>query len=264
MLVAGSYSAFRNRRLGKQVMTDKPTHHMQDWLDLHGLTMASCTSLLETVEECAKESQRTTSATDPETWPSGLSLWSVVVSALTVQLPDLGTDIARASTDAIVNFSPELNRHPRAFTLYIPEKNRIYTSCPLSNSAQDVVVVAHEFGHVLQLHFVADPPLVPVLRETCAFLAEELVLKALPELRSDLMPPVSCAIAASRAQALGRMRNDLLRAVKDATAPYDYNWNYPPARIMASHLAQPGNNQLRNRLFRGEISLLGLRKYLHL
>lgn len=264
MLVAGSNAWFKHRRMGKQDMIDNPTHHMQDWLNLHDLTLASCTSLLENVEQSPQDSPCVTSATDPANWPSGPGLWSVVVSALTVQLPDLGPDIARASKDAIVNFAPDLDRHPRAFTVYIPEKNRIYTSCPLSKSPQDVVVVSHEFGHVLQLHFVADPPLAPVLREACSFLAEELVLKALPELRPDLVHPVSRAVAASRAQALGRLRNDLLGVVKDPTAPYDYGWNYPPARIIASHLSRPGNSQLRNRLFRGEISLLGLRRLLHL
>lgn len=232
---------------------------MQDWLQLHGLTSQDCERLVS-IDPPVSEP---TTGEAPASWPDGPGLWSLAAAALSAQLPEISEDIARTATQTAVNFAPDPARHPRPFAVYIAEKSTVYASCPLSQSARDMILVAHEFGHALQLHLVADKGVPPILRETCAILAEELMLQALPDLAPDEAGPVGARLAAYRARDLGPMRDDLLEALRNPTATYRYDWNYPPARSLALGLRGRREAGTMAALFRGEVTLGNLRRFLH-
>lgn len=232
---------------------------MQDWLQLHGLTAQDCARLVSVDLPIGKAA----ASAAPASWPDGPGLWSLAAAALSAQLPEMSEDIARTATQTVVNFAPDPARHPRPFAVYVAEKGKVYASCPLSGSARDVILVAHEFGHALQLHLVADKGVPPILRETCAVLAEELLLEALPDLAPEHAGSVGVRLTAFRTRDLGPMRGDLLKALRDPSAIYKYDWNYPPARSLALGLCRHRGTGAVAALFRGEVTLGNLRKILH-
>lgn len=232
---------------------------MQDWLELHGLTAQDCAQLVAIDLPDAA----TGDGAPPASWPDGPGLWSLVAAALSAQLPEMAEDIVRAEAQTIVNFAPDPARHPRPFALYLAEKGKVYASLPLSGSAKDVILVAHEFGHALQLHLVADKGVPPILRETCAFLSEEMLLEALPDLAPLYTAAVGARLAAFRARNLGPMRADLLKALHNPSAIYQYDWNYPPARGLALGLLRQRDAGTAVALYRGKLTLGNLQKILH-
>ncbi|MDD9738392.1 hypothetical protein PVW47_01210 [Marinovum sp. SP66] len=233
---------------------------MRDWLALHGMTAQGCARLLATEPPLPEPVAHSDTAAE---WPDGPALWALVARALTHRLPELTPEIEQTAGATVLNFAPDRARHPKPFALYITEKSLVYVSCPLSRSAADLAIAAHEFGHALQLHCIAGAALAPVLRETCAFLAEEMVPPGLADLSVGHAGAAADALAGHRARNLGAMRQRLQACLARPGAAYDYSWNYPPARILALLLLQEGTGAVRRAVFHGEKSLADLRRDLH-
>lgn len=240
---------------------------MRDWLALHGLSAAGCLTLLETTGRAERSLRAPAVAADPaedglvDGLPDGPGIWALVAEGLGAQLPALAPEIARTAQETIANFTPDRSRHPRAFTLRLERGARIYASLPIRGKPLDVVLIAHEFGHALQLHCSGDTAVPPILRETCAFLAENLVARHMQCQGHALAGAVSQCLAVARARDLGARRQALRTAVGRPDARYDYDWNYPPARILARQLSDTADTALA--LFRGEATVDGLRRDMH-
>ncbi|WP_323765114.1 hypothetical protein [Marinovum sp.] len=226
--------------------------NLQDWLALHGLTVQNCADLLAlTPPMPAPVAPAGAAAAGLD----GPALWALVASALAEALPELAPEIARTAAETVVNFAPDRARHPRPFALYIEKKAMVYVSCPLSGGARDMVIAAHEFGHALQLHCIAGAPVAPVLRETCAFLAEELLPQALTGTAPEQAGAAAEVLVRSRRRNLGPMRRDLLASLAEGAALYDYGWNYPPARILALFMQRDAPASLRRAVFHGRVTV---------
>ena len=105
---------------------------------------------------------------------------------------------------------------------------------------EDVICLAHETAHALQIILSDHETMPPVARETCAFLGElaviEYVRKELPDLFGAL-----CAVWERENGAyLGQDLESLTHALADPVAPYHYRLNYPLARLMAVELFRRG------------------------
>ncbi|TNF22905.1 MAG: hypothetical protein EP318_02335 [Rhodobacteraceae bacterium] len=244
---------------GADLTRDTPPT-MQDWLDLHGLTAQGCADLVSHAPPIVEVA----TVAAPASWPEGARLWALAAAALSAHLPDLAEDIAHTAARTVVNFAPDPARHPRPFTVRLAEKRMVYASCPLSQGAGDPILVAHEFGHALQLHLVADRGVPPILRETCAFLAEEVLLRELPGLAGDYADAVAARLARARIRDFGRLRETLVEALRDPAARYKYDWNYPPARRLALGLCRHPDTDAAMALFHGRITLGKLREILRL
>ena len=128
-------------------------------------------------------------------------------------------------------------------------------------SPESQICLAHEAGHALQLMLSHGDFMPPVAREVCAFLAELALISW-----ADVNDP---ALAAGLRRVwnsdndlyLLDDRDELLAALADPTAQYQYRLNYPLARIAAVRLFQEQSREQLSGLFRSggkAMSLVGL------
>lgn len=106
--------------------------------------------------------------------------------------------------------------------------------------AEDVICLAHEIAHAVQIILSKHESMPPVARETCAFLFELLLIEHtrlhVPGLHGSL-----CEVWRSENDAyIGRDLDALSAALADPRTPYHYRQNYPIARLAAVEMFQCG------------------------
>lgn len=128
-------------------------------------------------------------------------------------------------------------------------------------SPESQICLAHEAGHALQLMLSHGDFMPPVAREVCAFLAELAVISWAdandPALAADLRHVWN----ADTDLYLIDDRDELLAALADPTAQYQYRLNYPLARIAAVRLFREKSRENLSSLFCSggtAMSLVGL------
>lgn len=232
---------------------------LDDWCRLHHITQQQVTRWL------GKQ--------DPprDTQNSGLTdidagqVWHWSADAMAAALPAQRDAIFAARDMADVNTSPDIQRHPTAFTLHDAGQGRPYVSVPYTGSARDVLTLAHEFGHVIQILNTDAHLTPPVLREVCAFLAEGWLLEYLATFDTLLSDKVRAPWARSVAVDFGARRAALLDAFHQGPqTPYDYAWNYPLARRLALEAARTLDPQEQWQLFTGALDVTTLAGQLNL
>ena len=92
----------------------------------------------------------------------------------------------------------------------------------------------------------------PILRETCAFLAENWICrqKVWPHQKRLEQRRIE-----KQQRSFARDRNILLAALRTPDAPYDYRWNYPIAQVLAEHRASALTSERLSALFAGKLDL---------
>ena len=226
-----------------------PGDDMAGWLALHDLTVADCLALLD-----AHSPPAGSGAKDALLVPalSAMDAWDRVTEAVAAIVPDAA---ARVRQQANVCFDPPLQR---AFTLHDTGENGVpLVACPWTGRARDLLTLAHEFGHATQI--MASRPgmaLPPVLRETCAFLAEAALVDRIEnEPESYRLAPVLRRLwQADTQRFLGFQARSLRKALPLPFAAYDYDWNYPVARALALGLWQSAPDTIPS-LFEGRLSV---------
>lgn len=232
-------------------MTPPPRATLADWLDLHGLTAAQCRDLMA----------RPPSAAAPAAIPSlavdSADSWRRIAAHLQTALPQGAAVIAATLEQTRTDFTRRATQ-ARAFTLQ--HDGAIFVRCPASGGLADLLTLSHEFGHACQILATAGaqrPPLPPILRETCAGLAELLVLNQLQATGDPLWHPARALFRARTRRSLLRHAPALGRALEDPGAGYSYGWNYTPAITLAGIGATLGPATVWQ-LFRGELTIADL------
>jgi hypothetical protein len=221
------------------------------WLALHGIDAETCTRLLG-----APKTGSALKAPDPPL--SHIAPWPVAMASLGQALPQATDILDHIARDVRIDTMPDRQRFPRAFTLHDDGHGLPFVSCPFTGRSSDLLMAAHELGHVCQIlpgqstrgHAAHLPP---VLRETAAFLAEELVIAATKE--AALSSTLRALHGAHSARIAARHRPALLAAIADPTHPYTYGWNYPIARQLATFVAKSAPPDLQWQVMRGKLSL---------
>lgn len=225
---------------------------MADWLALHGVTAQVCRAVLDRAGPVAAK------GTDP-IWPQDPdATWRLVADLLTPCFPEqtpqtddglIGQTWARTQTD----FSGAKWGPNRAFTLHDDGAGRPLVVVYPKGRLSDLTTLAHEFGHAAQIVACAGVAMPPVLREVCACLSEQLVLRGLA-MRDPARARVAQNWLAGRSL---RQRQDLRAALDTPDAPYRYDWNHPLARAVVGGMAQMSAAE-RLRLFSGHLPLIDL------
>lgn len=226
---------------------------LNDWLEMHGLTAKTCADLLRSRPSLPKPSDATCQLD-----LTGADVWPLVAHALTTHLPDLADKIHETATQTLTNFTPDMEKYPRAFTLHDAGNGHPYVSCPPSGTVRDILTVAHEFGHALQITATQDSEMPPVLREVCAFISEMAFLQKLSHTHAELAAAATSHLHKQSKRFLGKRLTSLSSVLDTPDTEYDYNWNYPPARILALKLASAPVSDTHYKLFRNEVTLKDL------
>ena len=113
----------------------------------------------------------------------------------------------------------------------------------------DLICLAHEAAHALQILMSNHEFMPPVARETCAFLGELSLIWYSNKHNSDLFETLSDVWNGENELYLGSNLETLTNALFIPDTPYHYSLNYPLARLAALQIFKSGASDLYDALF---------------
>lgn len=165
---------------------------------------------------------------------SAETAWHLAAEALRARFPLQADAITRVERNTVTDFEPARTADDNlAFSVSdgsgMPPRVRV----PFAARPEDILAIAHEFGHALQFSVTRQPFIAPVLRETAAFMSTLAFLDhlktAAPE-NHDILVNID---ASEGAVFLGSDLSALLKKAGDTNAAYSHRDNYPPAYLAA-------------------------------
>lgn len=159
--------------------------------------------------------------------------WALASQSLAAALPRLARLIRFVRNRAPKCLEPKAGKPERAFTYDHGRRQLPFVSCSYRGQASDILTVAHEFSHALQIVASANSAMPPLAREVCAFIGEHALLDWARQNASPLLPRLEAAWAADNQCYMGADAERLRKALARKSGAYDYRWNYPVARVLA-------------------------------
>ncbi|MEX3315343.1 hypothetical protein [Sulfitobacter sp. PS-8MA] len=235
---------------------------MADWLAHNGLTPALCLSILQSHPDlsAATEVERGFDPTDY----SAEAVWKICATAAGARLPEIEDAVLTVFNKAQVNFSPDRDRYPRAFTLHDNGRGLPYISCPWQGCQNDLLTLAHEFGHALQIVASEERAMPPVLRETCASQSELWLIAELGKSDPRLSQKLANVFESRAHYTFVEDAPALHAALADPDRPYQYQWNYPLAQSLAWRFEQKLEDEMLVSVFQSLRSIEELAAKLNL
>lgn len=231
-------------------------HTLSDWLDLHELDAVTCQRILHAaqpdladVSAGPKRLAHETSRLDLE------SAWLRIAEAMRAFFPaqrSVISDTLEKTTKTLVDRPDErrraltLNNGPIAYPTIIYSFN---------GEAADVVVMAHEFAHALQIRASGATFVPPIIREVCAFLGEWALLSHVFQLDEPHYHSLVHVWQKDNLKFLATGRDRLKSALLQPDLPYQYSWNYPISRHLAIETARSWPRDRIWALFEGHLSV---------
>lgn len=255
----GGASFVLGYRLADNAAAAPSSFSVSDWLDIHGLDAPEVCRVLATgirplprieadrsADKGAGHDAAPAPAPDLETPEAALRRW--VLPALELGLADREGKVARALAGLRVDILAPDTDTPA----HIVDTGRglpLAMSLRWGGGAADLLCLAHEAGHALQIVLSDHVFMPPVAREACAFLAELCVIayaqRQAPALGSRLLD----VWEAESATYLGSDLAALREALEDTGRGYRYRFNYPVARLSALHLFERADQAQISALF---------------
>lgn len=228
---------------------------MGDWMNLHDLEAIDCKRIIE----CSSIPVNFDSAQFKGVFTTrhGLSAddsWVLAAEGLGVGIPLLGPLIqhTRENTKTVFNLSPQ--KRSRAYTLNDGGNGYPLVSCDYQNLIADTMTIAHEFGHAVQQVACEGRFIVPVMRETCAFVSELALHSFLRRENHELHEGAEKILLRDNNKFLGKYFDDFLVALDSPHLPYRYQWNYPIARVFSVQCWEKFSPRQLSELFKGNMS----------
>jgi hypothetical protein len=230
-------------------------HNISDWLVLHELDAATCRRILEAaVSQLAvppgTDSRSAESfATDPET------AWLTTVDAIRAFFPEQRSIINETFEKTVKTLVALRNGSRRAVTVDNGPNTYPRILYTLRGEPSDLLVLAHEFAHALQIRVSKGKFVSPVMREVCAFVGELALLSHASSGDAPRYRRLSQAWHADNKRYFGTNKDRLTLALLDPETAYQYSWNYPVARYLAIQIAQRFSRGRMWALFEGDVSV---------
>ncbi len=234
--------------------TDK--HMLSDWLALHGLTTDICARVLGAApsDVCAPFHANSFADSAPPAHDPGTS-WKQAVAAVRTCFPAQRDMIDDTFENTVRIRVPHRKGAPRALTLDNGPARSPMILYTFLEDPSDTLVLAHEFGHALQLRATGGRFVAPILREVCAFLSEIAQLTYASNAQPEKYALLSRAWQRDNDRYFGAAKDRLGLALTRPEAPYTYAWNYPIARYLAIEVSCRWPADRNWGFFRGEISI---------
>jgi hypothetical protein len=218
-------------------MSAKTQYSVSDWLNLHQWTKEDVTEYCNAIKAAYQpnpESTRTDDTVKRGPFDLDHSLQNLVQPALNTLLGFADARGYDMSSVRIIKYSP--SQLDLSFTEWCQKTDGPAIHIIWSGSVADLICLAHEISHAVQMILSAHVFMVPVAREVCAFLGELALIKfAMGE--SDALYQQLCTVwRRQNARYLGSDVARLLDDLKVMSSPYIYRHNYPLARVVAMSL----------------------------
>jgi hypothetical protein len=162
----------------------------------------------------------------------------MAAAAMLASFPRAAGLIRSVRDTAVRTFRADPGPRPRAFTFPAGQEGPPVVVLGYRGRISDLITVAHEFGHAVQIAASGNKFVPPVNREICAFVSELALLK---HLAAELPALHGLVLAAWQARNCGYLDRDgrtLALALKNSRSVYRYCWNYPIARVLASECVE--------------------------
>lgn len=231
-------------------------HNLGDWLDLHGLDHETCLHLLD---EIARESGKIPAhRNNPDQQsldmdPDGV--WTEIISAMCIFLPEHQNIIEETFQRSTKIAVAGKGKSRKALTIdHGPAK---YPTIMYNyyGEISDLFVVAHEFGHALQIKASDGEFMSPVMREVCAFISEGALLSSCSNEIAFRSEDLINHWHKSNKRYFGTLAAKLRESLKNKDAIYEYGWNYPIARLLALQISARFSRDLIWSVFSGAYSV---------
>lgn len=239
-----------NAELKKQNVTID--YLVNDWLHLHDLHIDTVQDVLTKRKNSFELSQpcREHPKSDISTHLTAENAWRLAAESLSRQLPNLKPEISQVAQGCKRNFYASSNNPP--YTLIEEDSDFPTLSMSFNGSAADILCVAHEFGHALQLYLAGGHFVPPMYREIAAFLAEHIFLEYIEEIQPDLSIDIRVAWDLDNRIYFENDVRLLLEALKTPhITKYNYRHNYPLARSIAENIIKTASTDDMSIIFCG-------------
>ena len=231
-------------------------HNLDDWLHLHGVDRETCLRLLD---EIGRESAKIPAYPDNVNQQSlGLDpdgVWTEVISAMCKFLPEHQSIIKDTFQGSKKIAIAGQAKSRKALTIDNGPDQYPTIMYHYFGDLPDVFVVAHEFGHALQIRASEGQFMPPVMREACAFISEGALLS----LYSCQGAPLAEKFLQYWRKSNERYFNNLLiklrSVLRSDSENYQYGWNYPIARFLALQISENFSRDSVWNVFRGGFSI---------
>lgn len=230
-------------------------HVLGDWLALHGLDKQTCLQLLDEIAHESAKIPAYRSHPDQSLSLDPDGVWTKVKSAMCRFLPehqDIIEETFQRSTKIAVAGQ---GKSRKALTIdHGPEKfpTIMYN---YYGEISDLFVVAHEFGHAVQIRASGGGFMSPVMREVCAFLSEGAMLSYCSADDSNFSEILSDHWYKSNRRYFETLAIKLKESLQHVDKIYEYSWNYPIARFIALKISDGFSKDLIWRVFSGDYSV---------
>ena len=232
---------------------------LPDWLTLHGLDAEKCHKILALRDESGQHTG-TSAASVPQhtTQLSAVEAWQLVSRALTAAFPDDHQTVEEVRVNTKADLRRQTDAGQRPLTLHDAGNGYPYIRCGFGGRVAELIYLQHEFAHAVQLVASKGTFLAPVLRECCAFIGELALLDQLRHEDADLFADAEATWQFQDARIFRRHQSVLEKALGAPDTPYNYNWNYPIARILSAHINKQLDQKQKWQLFSAKIDLSDL------
>lgn len=231
-------------------------HNLGDWLDLHGLDRQTCLHLLdEIMGESAKipaypsDPVKQSLSLDPD------GVWKKIISAMCRFMPEHESVIEETFQRSTKIAVAARGKSRRALTIDHGPAKYPTIMYDYSGEISDLFVVAHEFGHALQIRASEGKFMPPVMREVCAFFSEGALLAACSNENSFISENALNYWHKSNRRYFGYLAIELQKSLNNVDDIYQYGWNYPIARFLALRISASFSRDLVWDVFRGGYSI---------
>lgn len=207
-------------------------HNLSDWLSLHELNVETCGRILDTIPHVTGEAVAHRRSNSRFEMRDAEAAWLRVAEAIRRFLPEQKSAIDD-TFEHTVKIVDRGAKPRRAFTLDKGPTAYPVISFSYRGEPSDHLIIAHEFGHAVQIRASRGKFVPPIIREVCAFLGEgALVAHAL---QSDAGEHIFLegTWKQDNVKYFGKQKNRLRADLLKPDTPYRYAWNYPIARYLA-------------------------------
>ncbi len=216
-------------------------HSFSDWRHLHGIDAATLEDIIAAFRSGAVSTQPYTPSEITSRRGDGPSLAKqnecyekLVIPAFLSAFGNSARVLAALTSTRFTGFDEEDAKVPYTLDCGKGDAPRIVMSW--WGRPADLICLAHETAHALQIILSDHERMTPLARETCAFLGELLVIEHARRHHPSLFALLHDVWRAESRRYLGADLDTLAAAVADPTTPYHYRQNYPLARLAAVHL----------------------------
>jgi hypothetical protein len=233
-------------------------HSLSDWLALHELDPAVCRCILNAM------AREVPSASAGHKWPALGSYaldpetaWLRTAAAMREFFPAQRSIIDDTFEKTVKTLVARRNKRRKALTLDngpITYPTILYS---FLGEPSDSLVIAHEFGHAVQIRASRGKFVSPIMREVCAFIGEMAQLSHASRGDAAQYRCLCQVWDKDNQKYFGPDKDQLTLALLQPQMAYSYSWNYPIARYIAIQISLRCSRDSMWTLFEGNLTVRG-------